>query len=517
MGWIRSGTTTYTGAEFGVRVMKAASVLRDFGVGAGDGVALYLRNDLAFFEASFAAGVVGAYPVPVNWHYSADEAGYLLRDSGVKLMLIHADLLPPIAAAIPPGLQIIVVPTAAGIRAAYGIAEAAAQLPAGLPLWPQLVQAAAPFAGEPATPLSTIIYTSGTTGRPKGVKRPPFTPEQAEAANRMLAWSYGYAGILDGTVDPATLTTAVIGPVYHSAPNAHSSFSIRLGVNVIIMPRFDAEGLLAAIARERITHLNMVPIMFNRLLRLPEATRQKYDLSSLQYVTHAAAPCAPPIKRAMIEWWGPVINEYYGSTEMGNVTNLTAAEWLQHPGSVGRVMPGVTLRVVDDTGRDVPAGTIGEVIGAGAFGTSFTYQNAPEKRASMEREGLITPGDMGYFDADGFLYLCDRKNNMIISGGANIYPAEIEAELQKLPGVADCAVFGIPDEEFGESVMAVIQPVTGAKLDADSIRTELHKVMTSYKVPRRIEFAADLPREDSGKIFTRKLRAPYWEGRERAI
>uniref|UniRef100_UPI0035B1EE72 AMP-binding protein n=1 Tax=Sandaracinobacter sp. TaxID=2487581 RepID=UPI0035B1EE72 len=305
--------------------------------------------------------------------------------------------------------------------------------------------------------------------------------------------------------------------VYHAAPNAHSGFSIRMGANVVIAPRFDAAELLALIERERITHLNMVPIMFNRLLRLPDEVKRRHDLSSLEYVTHAAAPCPPPVKRAMIDWWGPVIWEYYGSTEMGNVTNLSSAEWLAHPGSVGRVMPGVTLRVVDAEGRDVPPGTIGEVIGKGRHGTGFTYQNAPEKRAAMEKHGLITPGDMGYFDADGFLYLCDRINDMIISGGANIYPAEIEAELHKLPGVADCAVFGIPDEEFGEQVMAVVQTMPGATLTPAALQAELRKVLTGYKVPRRIDFAESLPREDSGKIFKRKLRAPFWEGRERAI
>jgi long-chain acyl-CoA synthetase len=202
---------------------------------------------------------------------------------------------------------------------------------------------------------------------------------------------------------------------------------------------------------------------------------------------------------------------------MGNVTNLTAEEWLAHPGSVGRVMPGIDVRVVDEAGNDVPAGTIGEVIGRGRNAADFTYRNAPEKRAAMEKAGLITPGDVGYFDADGFLYLCDRKNDMIISGGANIYPAEIEAELHKMPGVADCAVFGIPDEEFGESVMAVVQPMPGVTLDADSLRAELRRGLAGFKVPRRIDFADDLPREDSGKIFKRKLRAPFWEGRESKI
>ncbi len=515
MGWIKSGTRILTTAEFDARARCAATVIRNFGIEAGDGIALYLRNDIAYFEAAFGAGMLGIYPVPVNWHYTPDEANYLLTDSAVKLLLVHADLYPPVKQAIPADVQVVIVDTPPEIRAAYGLSEPPP--PNGLPRWDELLDAAPPFAGAAEMAPSTIIYPSGTTGRPKGVRRAAFTPEQAEAVNTMLGWSYGYTDILEGKRDPATVTTAVIGPVYHSAPNAHSAFSIRVGAKVIICPRFDAEALLALIEKERITHLNMVPIMFNRLLRLPDAAKRKYDLSSLEYVTHAAAPCPPPVKRAMIAWWGPVIWEYYGSTEMGNVTGLSSAEWLKHPGSVGRVQPGVSLRVVDPEGKDVPPGTIGEVIGKGRHGTNFTYQNAPEKRASMEKYGLITPGDMGYFDQDGFLYLCDRINDMIISGGANIYPAEIEAELHKLPGVADCAVFGIPDEEFGESVMAVVQPMPGASLTADGLQAELKRVLTGYKVPRRIDFADSLPREDSGKIFKRKLREPFWQGRERRI
>jgi long-chain acyl-CoA synthetase len=514
MGWISSGERTLDAAEFNDRVARGATVLESLGIRKGDGVALYLRNDLAFFEASFGAGLLGVYPVPVNWHYTSDEAGYLLRDSSVKLLLIHADLLAPIADAIPEGLRVVVVATPPELCAAYGVTAA---LPPGLPVWHELVDAAAPLTREPEVAPSTIIYTSGTTGRPKGVWRDTFTPEQAAATARMLGWSYGYTDYLEGRRDPAEIVTAVIGPVYHAAPNAHSAFSIRCGANVIIVPRFDAEELLKLIEARRITHLNMVPIMFNRLLRLPEDVRRRHDLSSLRFVTHAAAPCPPPVKRAMIEWWGPIISEYYGSTEMGNVTALTSAEWLAHPGSVGRVMPDIDVRVVDEAGNDVPPGTIGEVIGRGRGAAEFTYRNAPEKRAAMEKAGLITPGDMGYFDADGFLYLCDRKNDMIISGGANIYPAEIEAELHKMPGVADCAVFGIPDEEFGESVMAVVQPMPGVTLDAAALRAELRRSLAGFKVPRRIDFAESLPREDSGKIFKRKLRAPFWEAKGTAI
>jgi long-chain acyl-CoA synthetase len=515
MGWIKSGQRRLSSDEFQERAARAAAVLEGFGVGKGDGVALYLRNDLAFFEASFGAGMLGAYGVPVNWHFTPDEAGYLLRDSGVKLLLIHADLLPPIAQAIPEGLRVVTVLTPPEIQAAYAIQQP--QPPPGALLWHELLAATAPLDRPPEAAPNAIIYTSGTTGRPKGVKVSLPTPAQAAAIGAMLGRTYGYTDYLEGRRDPAEIVTAVIGPAYHSAPNVHSSFSIRIGGNVIILPRFDAEEFLRVIEQERVTHLNMVPIMFNRLLRLPDDVRRRYDVSSLHFVTHAAAPCSPQVKRAMIEWWGPVIHEYYGSTEMGNVTSLTSEEWLQHPGSVGRVMPDVDLRVVDEAGHDVAPGVIGEVLGRSRDSLDFTYHNAPEKRAALEKAGLIAPGDMGYFDADGYLYLCDRKNDMIISGGANIYPAEIEAELHKLPGVADCAVFGIPDEEFGESVMAVVQRMAGVTLDANTLRAELRAKLAGYKVPRRFEFADDLPREDSGKIFKRKLRAPFWEGRQTAI
>ncbi len=516
MGTVAFGERRDTTEALMARAARAATVLAQHGVGPGDGVALYLRNDIAYFEASFGTGMLGAYPVPVNWHYTPDEANYLLVDSAAKVLVIHSDLLPPVAAAIPEGVVVLVVETPPVIAEAYHLADTGAK-PGPAQDWNALIDAAPPLDVTPAEPPSTIIYTSGTTGRPKGVRRPVATAEQAAAAGRMLGWSYGYTDVLEGRRAPETITTAVVGPVYHAAPNAHSSFSIRLGMNVHILPRFDPEELLATIERERITHLNLVPIMFVRLLKLPDAVKARYDLSSLEYVTHAAAPCPPPVKRAMIDWWGPVIWEYYGSTEMGNVTNLSSAEWLTHPGSVGRVMPDIDVRVVDDDGNDLPVGGIGEVIGRGRLASDFTYQNAPEKRREMEREGLIRPGDVGYFDADGFLYLCDRKNNMIISGGANIYPAEIEAELHKLPGVADCAVFGIPDEEFGEAVCAHVQPEPGAALDPDELRRDLRKVLAGFKVPRVIAFDDALPREDSGKIFKRKLREPYWSGRESRI
>jgi long-chain acyl-CoA synthetase len=311
--------------------------------------------------------------------------------------------------------------------------------------------------------------------------------------------------------------TAVVGPIYHSAPNAHANVSVNIGANVAVMPRFDPEALLALIQDKRITHLNMAPVMFNRLVKLPQSARDRYDLSSLRFVAHAAAPVSPPVKREMIEWWGPVINEYYGSTEMGNVTFCTAQEWLAHPGTVGKPMPNTIVRVVDEQGNDCPVGVPGEVLGRNLGAVDFTYHGDEAKRRRAEKFGLISPGDIGYFDADGFLHLCDRSSDMVISGGVNIYPAEIEAILLKMPGVADCAVFGIPDDEYGEALCAVVQPQEGQEIDPREVKTWIRGQLAGFKVPREVQFSAALPREDSGKIFKRKLREPWWEGRERRI
>jgi long-chain acyl-CoA synthetase len=313
------------------------------------------------------------------------------------------------------------------------------------------------------------------------------------------------------------VVTVVTGPMYHSAPNAYGLFAARAGGTVILQPRFDPEELLQLIEAHRVTHLHMVPIMFHRLLKLPEEVKRKYDLSSLKFVVHAAAPCPPPTKREMIEWWGPVIEEYYGATEVGIVVSCNSQEWLAHPGTVGRPIPEADVRIIDKDGNDVPQGEVGEVVSRNRLINDFTYHGDDAKRRDTEKVGLIAPGDIGYFDKDGFLYLCDRAKDMIISGGVNIYPAEIEAELLKMPGVADCAVFGIPDEEYGEAICAVVQPGEGSGLDEAAVKAYLRERVAGYKVPKRVELAADLPREDSGKIFKRKLREPFWAGLERRI
>jgi long-chain acyl-CoA synthetase len=261
----------------------------------------------------------------------------------------------------------------------------------------------------------------------------------------------------------------------------------------------------------------MVPTMFIRLMKLPQAVREKYDVSSLRHVIHAAAPCPADVKRAMIEWWGPVIHEFYGSTEAGAVTLANSQDALDKPGTVGKVAPWAELRFAGDDGQWLAPGAVGEIYSRIAVNPDFTYHNRPEKRAEIERDGFITSGDVGYIDADGYVFICDRKRDMVISGGVNIYPAEIESALHAIPGVHDCAVFGIPDDEFGEALMAVVEPQPGVTLDIAAVLAGLNARLAGYKVPKHLEIATDLPREDSGKIFKRRLRDPYWTKAGRTI
>ena len=507
-GLIRSGTRTLTQATLADHVARAARGFTDLGVRPGDAVALMLRNDLAFFEARFAVGSLGAYSVPVNWHYTGEELAYILTDSDARALVIHADLLARVAGDLPADLPVLVVATPPEIAVAYAVDPDLCAVPAGRTDWDAWVTGFAPWDGAPVEPPAAVIYTSGTTGRPKGVRRHPADPETSRRTLAMFEKVLGITG---------QARTTITGPLYHSAPHAYGDLMARAGAEISLMPRFDPEGLLARIQNERLTHLYMVPTMFVRLLKLPEGVRKLYDVSSLRDVVHAAAPCPPHIKRGMIDWWGPVINEFYGSTETSAVVYCTAPEWLAHPGTVGRVLPEAIVTIQDDDGNTLPTGAIGEVFCRQKAVTDFTYHKDDEKRRSVERDGLVTSGDVGYLDEDGFLYLCDRKKDMVISGGVNIYPAEIEAALHAMPGVHDCAVFGIPDDEYGEALAAVIQPQPGANLTEQAVRAFVRSRLAGYKVPRVIEFHASLPREDSGKIFKRRLREPWWANAGRAI
>jgi long-chain acyl-CoA synthetase len=492
------------------RAGRAASGFAALGVGAGDAVAVVLRNDFPFFEASCAAQRLGAYCVPVNWHGKTPEIAYVLQDCGAKVVVAHSDLLPQVSPAIPEGVPLLVVPTPPEIAAAYGIPSEQCRVPAGAWAWDEWLAGLAPMPEGAFAAFSSMIYTSGTTGHPKGVRRLNLGQEFAEAVARASREVLGF-------VPGRPIRTVITGPVYHSVPNFYGLRAVREGALVILQPRFDAEELLQLIEQYRITHLHTVPTMFVRLLRLPEAVRRRYDLLSLEWVAHGAAPCPTYVKRAMIDWWGPIITEYYGGTESGFVTFHTTEEALRKPGTVGRPLTDATVRIYDETGRELPPGEIGEIYvrlqGAG----DFTYHGMPDKRREIERDGLISIGDVGYLDEEGYLFLCDRKHDMVISGGVNIYPAEIEAALLALPGVRDCAVFGIPHEEFGETLCAHIEPEPGAALDEAAIRSSLREQLADFKVPRLIRFDTDLPREDSGKIMKRKLRDPYWQATGRRI
>ncbi|MDP6978993.1 MAG: acyl-CoA synthetase [Myxococcota bacterium] len=507
-GAIISGERVLSREDLFRRASQASSGFDSLGVGAGDAVAIMLRNDFPFFEATFAAGRLGAHAVPINWHYMGEETEHILRDSGAKALVVHADLLPQIEESLPEGLTVLVVATPSEVSEAYGIDPDVARVAEGRLDWDEWVDAFFEWVEAPRDSPGAMIYTSGTTDRPKGVRRKPAKPEQLAIGRKIGAELYGF-----GT----NMRAVVTGPMYHIAPNTFAIVAAAMGDRIVLQPRFDPEELLALIERHEINSLNLVPTMFNRLLRLPEAVRNRYDLSSLTNVVHNAAPCAPDIKRAMIEWWGSVIIELYGGTESGPAAACNSEEWLAHPGCVGRALPGSTLRILDDEGKELPRGEVGEVFMHSEANAEFTYHGREEERREIERSGLISLGDMGYLDEDGFLFLCDRKRDMVISGDVNIYPAEIESALIGVEGVADCAVFGIPDEEFGESLIAIIEPEEGAHPTADLVRTALERKLARYKIPKRIEFSAELPREDSGKIFKRKLRDQFWTNEGRRI
>jgi long-chain acyl-CoA synthetase len=497
---------------FDEAVQRAASGLERLGVADGDVVCLMLRNEPAFLEVVFAARRLGAYPCPINWHYKADEAGWILADSGAKVLVVAADLLPQIATGIPPGVAVIAVRPEAATVAAFGIADEDARAPRDVPEWHEWVASHPPYAGPARTPRANMPYTSGTTGRPKGVRRvlPPPADAARIAALVREALGRGYG------IEPG-MRALVSAPLYHSAPNLYSLQALLNEAHLVLEPRFDAERTLALIERHRLTHAYLVPTMYVRMLRLPDAAKRRYDLGSMRFVASTGSPCPPEVKRAMIEWWGPVFHECYASSEAGLITVISSPEALERPGSAGRAIGGGSLKILDEQGHELPPGAIGLIYARQPAYPDFTYNNNPAARARLERDGLWTLGDMGYLDADGYLYVCDRASDMVISGGVNIYPAEIEAVLATMPGVRDCAVFGIPDPEFGEGLAAAVQPEPGATLDADSIRAYLTARIAGYKVPRTVALHAELPREESGKIFKRRLREPYWAQTGRRI
>ena len=470
---------------FEARWRRSAAALREAGVGDGDVVALMMRNSPEVLELIVAVRHLGAQWCPVNWHFKDDEVDYILANSGARLLVADADLLHGLAGLHTEGC-------------AVHDTEA----------WCRQRDAALPIDTPAAAPRGAMFYTSGTTGRPKGIVRDAMTPAQAQASLALRGLAYG--------IEPG-MRALVNAPMYHSAPNSYALAVAQVDGTLFIEPRFDAERTLQLIHEHRISHAYLVPTMYVRLLALPAPVRSRWDLGSLKMVASTGSPCPPEVKRAMIEWWGPVITECYGSSELGYMTLLTSGQALRKPGSAGLALPGVTLKILDDDGREVPTGAPGLIyVNQPAF-ADFSYVGNTEARRRMEHDGLKTMGDVGYVDADGFLFIVDRKADMVISGGVNIYPVEIEGVLHGMPGVADCAVFGIPDDEFGESLAAAVQLVPGARLDADAVREWLHQRIAGYKVPRVVTFHYNLPREDTGKIFKRRLREPYWQGRSRRV
>jgi long-chain acyl-CoA synthetase len=489
------------------RGLRAATGFAKMGIREGDTVALLLRNDFAFFEVLQAASAIGAYAVPLNWHGKTEEACYILSDARPKVLVAHADLLAPLRDQIPAGIEVLVVPTPAEVQARYGIAEAACQVASGDVSWPQWADRFEPWSEPPKRSRATMIYTSGTTGHPKGVQRDPTTHEQTQAYADLLKRVYG---IEQG------VRALVTGPLYHASPNAYGRQAFGLADVLVMQSKFDPEETLALIEKHRITNAVMVPTMFVRILKLPREVRERYDLSSLKWVTHTGAPCPKEVKQELMAWWGPIVYETYGGTEVGTATLATPQDWLEHPGSVGVPTPGTRIAFYGEDDQPAPDGEPGEIYMRVPAYADFTYLNNPEKRQKVERDGLISVGDVGYLK-NGRLYLCDRRSDMVISGGTNIYPAEIEMVLMQCPGVQDCAVFGIPDEDFGESLAAAVELMPGAQVSVREIQAYLEVHLAKYKVPRRIDFHASLPREDSGKIFKRRLRDPFWQATGRQI
>jgi long-chain acyl-CoA synthetase len=473
--------------------------LQTLGLRPGGCVAGMLPNSTEALALFFAAMQTGLYVVPVNWHLTAAEVAYILTDSAARAFVAH-DRFAGVAAEAAE-----LAGTGQGARFAAGL----------IPGFTPLTAFGADTAGrpEPRTAGAPMVYTSGTSGRPQGVRR-PLTGQDPDQPPQASAWFFGIFSLapFDDNVH------LCCSPLYHTAVLNFATISVQLGHPVVLMDRFDAEEFLALTEKHRVTHTHMVPTQFRRLLALSEQTRKNYDTSSMRAAIHSAAPCPPDVKRQMIDWWGPAVTEYYAASEGGG-TVITGPQWLARPGSVGLPWPGSEVHVLDEAGNDVPAGRPGLVYMR--MGTStFDYHNDEAKTRASRARGMFTVGDIGYLDADGYLFLCDRKSDMIISGGVNVYPAEIESALSGHPAVDDVAVFGIPHDEWGEEIKAVVQPAPGAEpgpaLTADLLAFLAGRV-AKFKLPRSIDYVSELPRDPNGKLYKRRLRDPHWANRARAI
>jgi long-chain acyl-CoA synthetase len=493
---VEADGTEHRAGDLLARVNQITHGLRALGLRPGDGIASVLPNGVGAVEVYLAALQAGWYLTPINWHFTGPEIAYILRDCEAKALFVHERFAAAgVAAADEAGIP-------ASARFGHG------DVPGFSPV-AQLRTGQSPEAPADRTAGSTMHYTSGTTGRPRGVRRvlSGMDPDEAAELGTALLQFFGI------TAGPPNVHL-VTSPNYHTAVTVFGGSALHMGHTLVCMDSWDSERALALVERYRVTSTHMVPTHFKRMLSLPEPTRRRYDLTSMKWLIHAAAPCPAGIKRAMLDWWGPCVYEYYAATEGGG-TIATPDAWLSHPGTVGTPWPVSEVMVADEDGNECPPGVAGTVYMKMGI-SDFAYKDDPAKTAANRLRGYFTVGDIGYLDDDGYLFLCDRKSDMIISGGAKIYPAEIEAEIIMNPKVADVAVFGIPDEEWGEQVKAVVQPapgVTGGEELAAEILASLDGRLARMKWPKSIDFTDELPRDPSGKLLKRKLRAPYWEGR----
>lgn len=507
---IVAGETRRSHGAVEARARRAASGFAALGVEAGDAVALLLHNDIVVFEAQRAAALRGAAAVSLDRQMARDDLLFVLRDASARVLVAHVDLLAPLHGSLPPELRIVAVATPAYVDdvsvsrsnkvpeppsppSGEGRPTKVERTDGDEPLWDDWLAAYPPFEGEAAQPAPSLGYTSGSSGRPKGVRRAASRAgATAKAGASKAARVYGFD-------QPGRAVALVTGPLSHSVPRAFAKLAHGAGADIVLMPRFEAEAALALIARQHVTHVHLSPAMMVRMLRTPRA--RHHDLASLRHVIHGAAHCPPALKAEAIAAWGPIVHEYYGSTETGLLTLADSADAASHPGSVGRALPGVTLAVLDDDGQPVPAGEAGTIYAGSDSLHRFTYEGRDADRAAIGRGDLVTAGDVGHLDEDGYLTLHDRARDLIhVAGGGTVVPAEIEAAILGLPGVADCAVLGLPGSE-GDIVCACVEPLPGAGLAADAIRARL-----AGRMPERIEILADLPRADTGKVFKHKLR-----------
>lgn len=480
------GDLVRTGAELDARAAGLAGGLAASGLTEGDVVAALLPNDPACIDLILACRLAGTYYCALNWHLAPAETAYILADSQARLLLADPALATHVTTALP------VLTTG--------------------PVYEDWLAHQPPYAGPAVSPRAHMAYTSGTTGRPKGVRRLPVPlAEWPEAQEKLRAVVRQTMGLAPGgrALMPA--------PLYHSAPSVFTQNALQLCNLFVLMPRFDAEQTLALIERHRIDTIYLVPIMYSRLLALPAATRARYDVSSLRFVASTGAPCAPEVKRAIIEWFGPVVYETYASSEAGMITVASPDEALRRPGTAGLPVGPASIRILAEDGAPCPPGIVGQIYVHQPAYPDFTYNNLPGARAAIERDGYVTLGDMGYLDADGYLFVSDRASDMVISGGVNIYPVEIEHALRSLPEVADCAVFGVPDAEYGERLHAVLQLAPGPDLTAEDVIQRLRGQLAGFKIPRSISFMETLPRDANGKLAKRHLRAPFWAAAGRQI